>query len=117
MTNKKILQVLQFYEAYLSTKYHPVKGEEYERLFKDDDTLQELIPTRRDEALSHVLAMIPQMREFLEQGRRDKVFRWLGFIQGVLWLSGEFSLEKLKLHNRPSSRNEDTANFEDEFFE
>jgi len=36
-------------------------------------------------ALEHCHGMLEEMEEFLEQGRMDKVYRWLGFIQGVLW--------------------------------
>jgi len=53
------------------------------------------------EIFIHMLTMIPKMREFLKEGRREKTFRWLGFIQGVLWAKGVFNLEELKNHNRP----------------
>ena len=28
------------------------------------------------------------------------VMRWLGFVQGVLWVQGVYTLENLKSHNR-----------------
>ena len=31
----------------------------------------------------------------------EKKLRWLGFIQGVLWCYGEFSLDELKRMNMP----------------
>jgi hypothetical protein len=55
----------------------------------------------REDALNHLLSMLPKMEEFIREGRREKFFRWLGFIQGVLWFSGEFSLNDLRNHNRP----------------
>jgi hypothetical protein len=30
----------------------------------------------------------------------EKVMRWLGFVQGVLWLHGDFSLDQMREHNR-----------------
>lgn len=29
----------------------------------------------------------------------EKVFKWLGFIQGVLWIMGVYTVEELKDHN------------------
>lgn len=55
----------------------------------------------RETALNHLLLMLPKMEEFIREGRREKFFRWLGFMQGVLWSLGEFSLNDLRDHNRP----------------
>ncbi len=52
-------------------------------------------------SLEHCHAMLDDMDEFLKEGRTDKVFRWLGFIQGVLWAQGLYSLTELTGHNRP----------------
>jgi len=96
MTDQKILQVLNFYQAYLERinevnlgRINQAKKADYDR------------PPNKIEAFNHLLAMIPEMREFLKQGRREKVFRWLGFIQGVLWLGGLFTLDELKNHSKP----------------
>lgn len=35
--------------------------------------------------------------------KREKAHRWLGFIQGVLWMAGVFSLDELKEHSRRCS--------------
>ena len=34
-------------------------------------------------------------------GRIEKAHRWLGFIQGILWQSGNFTIDQLANHNRP----------------
>lgn len=52
-------------------------------------------------AFNHLLSMLPKMEEFIKDGRREKFFRWLGFMQGALWSFGEFSLNELRNHNRP----------------
>lgn len=79
MTDDKILEVLHRYQKEITG--HPM------RMF--------------DDHFSHCAAMIPQMEEFLAEGRRDKVFRWLGFIQGVLYAKGVYTIEQLKDHSRP----------------
>lgn len=49
----------------------------------------------------HLLFMCGQIRELLGEGRREKVMRWLGFLQGVLWTDGYATLEELKRMNMP----------------
>lgn len=52
--------------------------------------------------LAHVRdRMLPLTNEFAQDGRIEKAFRWLGFIQGVLWCEGIFTIEEMKDHNRP----------------
>ena len=76
MNNQKILEVLKIYEKHFSN-------------------------VNSTEVILHLSSMIPKMKDFLQQNRRDKAFRWLGFMQGVLWGKGTFTLEQLKNHNRP----------------
>jgi hypothetical protein len=48
--------------------------------------------------------MLPKAIRFVEEGRRDKAMRWLGFIQGVLWVQRIYTIDELKLHNAPLSK-------------
>lgn len=84
MTREKCLEVVDRYERILSS-FGPGK--------KDRDMVE------------HLLGMLPQMRSFLVGIESDtekmKFMRWLGFIQGVLWQRGWFTLDELKEHNRP----------------
>jgi hypothetical protein len=43
----------------------------------------------------------PTMRD--ARSKREKAHRWLGFIQGVLWMTGVFTLDELKEHSRQCS--------------
>jgi hypothetical protein len=52
-------------------------------------------------AYMHCSGMLTKMKKFLDENQIEKTMRWLGFIQGVLWVSGAFSLEELESHNRP----------------
>lgn len=80
MTNKKILEILAQYE---------VDANEH---------------SKNHIAFRHILRMIPQIRVFLDENRREKVMRWLGFIQGILWNQGIYMIDELKDHNRPEDR-------------
>lgn len=37
---------------------------------------------------------------FPEDGSTSKAMRWLGFMQGVLYITGIFKLDELKVHSR-----------------
>lgn len=80
MTAEKIQKVLDIYERRLLK-------DERERGLKDGP--------------NHVLEMIPLTREFVIHGRTEKAFRWLGFMQGVLWMSGYYTIDEMKQHNMP----------------
>ena len=54
-----------------------------------------------EHGLPHCHGMLDKMVMFVSEGRMEKAFRWLGFIQGVLWTSQAFTLTALKDHNRP----------------
>jgi len=70
------------------------------------DTFQMYEAKRDQEAqtergrIGHALWMCLQLQGFLQEGKRDKAFRWLGFIQGVLWSADVESIENMKDHNR-----------------
>ena len=50
--------------------------------------------------LEHCHGMLDKMEVFIKEDRLDKVNRWLGFIQGCLWMSGNHTLDSLKNMNR-----------------
>jgi hypothetical protein len=58
-------------------------------------------PTYKPAALKHCAYMCQRIVEFADERRTEKAFRWLGFVQGVLWMCGEFTITELKGHNRP----------------
>lgn len=93
MTKKKVLSVITKYES----------------LFKklgvtDKDFPHSKMPKNRKSKLSHCYSMLDEMKEFVSQNRMDKVFRWLGFIQGVFWSLNIYSLDSLKNHNRSKKK-------------
>lgn len=49
----------------------------------------------------HLLYMFDEIPKMLAEGRHQKVHRWLGFAQGVLWAQAYASLDMLKKMNMP----------------
>ncbi len=89
----KILEVIKIYRDYFTTK-----GIGIIDLSESDK------PNSREEILAHCHGMLNKMEVFIQEGRIEKTFRWLGFIQGCLYSTGQYSLEDLKNHNRPDVR-------------
>lgn len=54
-------------------------------------------------ALDHVRDMIARALNLnFTTDRREKAMRWLGFIQGALWVTGRRTLEELKRDSMPA---------------
>ena len=51
--------------------------------------------------MNHILSMLPKMKLFLKENRVEKTMRWLGFVQGVLYSQGLYSIDNLRHHNMP----------------
>ena len=51
--------------------------------------------------LSHLLWLARNGLQLVEEDRREKAMRWLGFLQGALWAFELVSVEELKNMNRP----------------
>lgn len=51
--------------------------------------------------LRHALHLIPQLRVFLNAGRREKVLWWLGWIQGICCAYGLFTIAQCAEHHTP----------------
>src|SRR3989344_8056982 len=94
MTKEKVLEVIGVYRLHckslgiLKKKINP-------NIHFDLKVYQENM------GLDHLHAMLDEMEQFIKEGQMEKVFRWLGFIQGVLWAFGHFTLNELKDHNLP----------------
>lgn len=90
MTDKHCLKVLSMYRKFLIwLKAEPIEA--------DYDSKH----INKTQALNHLFSMLKSMEDFIKENQKDKFFRWLGFMQGVLWLLGAYSLNELREHNRP----------------
>jgi hypothetical protein len=51
--------------------------------------------------LVHAREMCEKAIRFFEGGRTEaKGWRWLGFIQGVLWMENIYTIDEMRQHNR-----------------
>lgn len=89
MTKEKIEGVVYLYRSFFESNKIPKQ--------KYDNDLN---PTSNRDALAHVHAMLDEIEKFCKEGKIGKAFRWLGFVQGVLWVTWQFNIEELKNHNR-----------------
>ena len=53
-----------------------------------------------EHGLEHCHGMLEKMEGFIRENQTDKVFRWLGFLQGFLWSQKIYTLAELTTHNR-----------------
>lgn len=94
MDGKKILSVIAIYRERLEGMAVGKIDYPHEAEIRPNDR-------RRNYVLGHCHGMLDQMEEFVKEGRIEKAFRWLGFVQAALWTEGVYTLEDLKNHNRP----------------
>lgn len=92
MTQEKVLEVINHYRRLFE-----------KRGIKKIKSPHDQLPESPELALAHCHNMLDTIETFVREGRMGKTFRWLGFIQGVLWALGIYPLTELKDHNRPSS--------------
>ena len=90
MTPDKIREVIETYRACLLDLGAKEINYSHEKIVHSSSNI-----------FGHCLGMLDRMLEFIEEGRIDKTFRWLGFIQGCIWAEGIYTLEDLRGHNRP----------------
>jgi len=51
------------------------------------------------EVLNHALWMCNQIDGYIRQNRMAKAYRWIGMVQGLLFMGGVYSIVELKEHN------------------
>lgn len=103
MTDKKINQVLDIYEK--RVKSFDPWGIGYMIPGIEDPGQRQAAKAglvKMAEQFNHLYEMIGKIRKFLTEDRREKAFRWLGFIQGVFYSLGIYTIEELANHNRPT---------------
>lgn len=90
MNDKQVDSALEELELWLHTNFptivpEKIDGTRYLVLNYDCDKI----------SVSHLKFMIPEMREmFLDDSEeREKLMRWLGFVQGALWARGYISID------------------------
>jgi hypothetical protein len=54
-----------------------------------------------DEREMHLRSMCDEIPAIVAHHHTEKAMRWLGFMQGVLWAGGYYTLNDLRKHNAP----------------
>lgn len=85
MTKEKIISIIDLYDSKLTCE--PVQHEDAGGL-------------RYTDRMQHLKWMFIRIREFVSNDQTGKAFRWLGFIQGVLFCLGLYTLKELRDHSR-----------------
>lgn len=86
MTEKKLKKLFKFYDSFLKSKNINIE--------------EQHLGFMRIANLEHVRWMCNKAPDFIETGRINKAMRWLGFVQGILFSQGYFSIKELKEHSR-----------------
>jgi len=89
---------------------------EYRRKFREKKIICEAVPigtrlipsyeipckmlNHAGETIGHAGWMVDGAIEYALAGETDRVMRWLGFIQGILWNQGWYTIEELMGHVR-----------------
>lgn len=97
MSEEKIIEALRAARALVEghkKKWEPRRLSEEEMTQK----VRDLDPPKVDQ---HLLFMCDEAERMLKEGRREKVMRWLGFLQGALWAFGLSTISDSKNANRP----------------
>ncbi len=69
--------------------------------------MKKLAPSAFDHRVvdGHAIHMVGEILKFIDRPESlediEKAHRWLGFLQGVLWMRGYASLDELRDMNRP----------------
>jgi len=98
MTNEKILDVLKVYVGLLEAR------KRIARRIDERETVSRL------QQECHLLWMCCETAVFVSDDRIEKAMRWLGFIQGALWVMGFRTIEQMKRDNMPDGSNYDPDN-------
>ena len=77
-------------------------------IVKSGPAVRKQYPMSYAEKIGHVRWMIAEAAAW-PTSRLEKKFRWLGFIQGVLWAEGIQSIEEAKKQNMPADATFDEA--------
>lgn len=77
---------------------HPIE-------LSDNDKRQPGYNVARHDVKQHLCFMLSEIPSMLgkSQSKREKAMRWLGFVQGAVWLIGTCSIDDMKNINKPEA--------------
>lgn len=97
MTPEKIKKIIQNYRETINSiapvfSSTPYSVDKYVENIYVDSVAQDVI--------NQVLWMCDQIDDMLIHNNVDKSMRWLGFIQGILWITGVKTIDEMREDNR-----------------
>lgn len=94
MTKTQVLQALDLHNKQMEERFTLVGGGAMSALRNQN-------AVNGSEQIRHLKWMANEIIHFLAEDRTEKAMRWLGFIQGALWVMGLSSIEESKRANMP----------------
>ncbi len=103
MTNDQIAALADGYDQILAKRHVGVEcatdKEGKTPLDMLGGTAQSARLTWRADNLAHARWMCGEIKRLCEEEKTNKAMRWLGFVQGILWTMGVFTISELRSHN------------------
>jgi len=99
MTAEKLKTILQFYREHFDL-HHPKVGAVQ---LTEMESISHVGGLSQQDKIAHWKFMCDEARKFADQGQLDEAMRWLGFLQGALWMDNAFTLDELKNHSTSES--------------
>lgn len=94
MNQEQCKKVLELYSSRLD--YESTAHSTLEITLKGVDQLDYV----RDSVLPVMFNWADDHIDYWEATRKEKFMRWLGFVQGVLWVNGVYTIDEMREHNR-----------------
>ena len=88
MTPQRILETIAVYRKMFER-----------RLIPQEPQPLDAQPRSHHESRAHCHDMLEAIERFVREGKLEKAFRWLGFVQGVLWASGCRTIAEMRSDN------------------
>jgi hypothetical protein len=104
MDKEQVIAALEKYEERLS-----VHGSFAPERLSEEEMSRNVVTLGQRRALGHVAWMCAEAKKLVEEDRIEKAMRWLGFIQGALWMASFFSINNLKVDNMPKGEKFDAT--------
>lgn len=113
MTPEKMKQVFGKCAELLDKRYPGLSGLEMDDRQKRQDHAHPQLGFHPKIGIRHLKWMCVAGNAFAANGRLEKAGRWLGFIQGALWMAGFVSIDQMRDWNRPDEVNRAIAHVAD----
>lgn len=53
----------------------------------------------QQQATDHAFAVLNQIEDLAENNQIEKAYRWLGFVQAILFINGNYSFKEINRHH------------------